>query len=92
MEVTSTQRDVKSVLDRVMTWSEEDQEELAEVAREIEARHTGVYQLIPMRGRRSSVVSRRCASARSDVAVIAGGPLSRPRQSSFQTMSRQAAR
>jgi hypothetical protein len=40
-----TKRDVKSVLDRVLTWSEEEQEELAEVAREIEARHSGMYQL-----------------------------------------------
>jgi hypothetical protein len=32
-----TQRDVKSVLDRVLTWSKEDREELAEVAREIES-------------------------------------------------------
>jgi hypothetical protein len=42
-----TKRDVKSVLDRVLTWSEKDQEELAEVAREIEARRTGVYHAMP---------------------------------------------
>ena len=40
-----TKRDVKAVLDRVLTWPEEDQEELTEVAREIEARQTELYQL-----------------------------------------------
>jgi hypothetical protein len=40
-----TKRDVKAVLDRVLAWPEEDQEELAEVAREIEARQTELYQL-----------------------------------------------
>ena len=35
----------KTILEKVATWPEEDQEELAEVAREIEARRTGVYQL-----------------------------------------------
>jgi predicted transcriptional regulator len=38
---------VKSILDRVATWPEKDQEELAEMAREIEARHTGTYELSP---------------------------------------------
>jgi len=36
---------VKTILERVATWPEEDQEELADVAREIEARRTGVYVL-----------------------------------------------
>jgi hypothetical protein len=31
-------------LDEVSTWPQEDQEELAEVAREIEARRIGVYR------------------------------------------------
>jgi hypothetical protein len=36
---------VKSILERVAAWPEQDQAELAEVAREIEARRTGVYIL-----------------------------------------------
>jgi hypothetical protein len=36
---------VKQILAHVASWPEEDQEELAEVAREIEARRTGVYVL-----------------------------------------------
>lgn len=35
----------KEVLDRIPTWPEEDQQELADVAREIESRRTGVYVL-----------------------------------------------
>jgi hypothetical protein len=35
----------KDVLQRIETWPEEGQEELAELAREIEARRTGVYRL-----------------------------------------------
>jgi predicted transcriptional regulator len=35
----------KKILEKVASWPEEDQEELAEVAREIEARRTGVYHL-----------------------------------------------
>ena len=33
------------MLERVQTWPEEDQEELADVAREIESRRSGVYRL-----------------------------------------------
>jgi hypothetical protein len=33
----------KTILEQVASWPEEDQEELAEVAREIQARRTGVY-------------------------------------------------
>jgi hypothetical protein len=36
---------IKEILSRVENWPEEDQAELAEVAREIEARRTGVYVL-----------------------------------------------
>jgi hypothetical protein len=36
---------IKEILRHVSSWPEEDQEELAEVAREIEARRTGVYVL-----------------------------------------------
>jgi len=35
----------KTLLERVEAWPVEDQEELAEVAREIESRRTGVYRL-----------------------------------------------
>jgi hypothetical protein len=35
---------VKNILEHVASWPQEDQEELAEVAREIEARRTGVYK------------------------------------------------
>jgi hypothetical protein len=37
--------DTKKLLDRVASWPQEDQDELAEVAAEIEARRTGVYRL-----------------------------------------------
>jgi hypothetical protein len=37
----------KDLFKRVETWPEQDQEELAELAREIEARRTGVYPLSP---------------------------------------------
>lgn len=36
---------IKDILQHVDSWPEEDQKELAEVAREIEARRTGVYVL-----------------------------------------------
>jgi hypothetical protein len=35
----------KTLLERVQSWPEEDQEELANVAREIESRRTGLYRL-----------------------------------------------
>jgi predicted transcriptional regulator len=35
----------KALLEQVQSWPEEDQEELAAVAREIESRRSGVYQL-----------------------------------------------
>lgn len=35
----------KSLLERVQSWPEEDQEELVAVAREIESRRSGVYGL-----------------------------------------------
>ena len=38
---------IKQIIDRVASWPEEDQEELAEIAREIEARRSGVYKATP---------------------------------------------
>jgi len=35
----------KKLLEQIASWPEEDQEELVEVAREIEARRSGVYRL-----------------------------------------------
>jgi hypothetical protein len=35
----------KQILQKVAGWPEEDQQELAELARDIEARRTGVYEL-----------------------------------------------
>jgi hypothetical protein len=36
---------VKTILERVASWPADDQEELSELAREIEARRTGIYRL-----------------------------------------------
>lgn len=35
----------KALLEQVQSWPEEDQEELADVAREIESRRSGIYRL-----------------------------------------------
>lgn len=40
-----TREQIDSVLERVRSWPQEDQEELAELVREIEARRTGIYVL-----------------------------------------------
>ena len=40
-------QNAKEVLERVETWPQEDREELAEMARKIEARRTGVYDVTP---------------------------------------------
>jgi hypothetical protein len=37
----------KKLLERVESWSQEEQDELAEYVREIEARRTGVYHATP---------------------------------------------
>jgi hypothetical protein len=37
--------DTRKLLERVASWPQEDQQELAEVAAEIEARRTGIYHL-----------------------------------------------
>jgi hypothetical protein len=39
--------DVKNMLSRVANWPEEDQDELAQIALEIEARRHGVYHATP---------------------------------------------
>jgi hypothetical protein len=39
-------RILKEVIEHAETWPQEDQEELAEYAREIEARRTGVYTML----------------------------------------------
>jgi predicted transcriptional regulator len=38
-----TKEQINAVLENVRSWPQQDQEELVEVAREIEARRTGVY-------------------------------------------------
>src|SRR5215216_2685231 len=43
--VVMTKEQINAVLEAVRSWPQEDQEELAELAREIEARRTGVYVL-----------------------------------------------
>ncbi len=40
-----TKEQINAVLDNVRSWPREDQEELVEIAREIEARRNGVYVL-----------------------------------------------
>ncbi|HEY7301840.1 MAG TPA: hypothetical protein VH684_28450 [Xanthobacteraceae bacterium] len=40
-----TKEEITRVLEKVRSWPAEDQEEIAEVAREIEARRSGVYVL-----------------------------------------------
>jgi hypothetical protein len=35
---------IKQIIERAESWPEEDQEELAEIARQIEARRNGVYR------------------------------------------------
>jgi hypothetical protein len=37
--------ETRTLLEQVQTWPEEEQEELAQLAREIESRRTGVYRL-----------------------------------------------
>jgi hypothetical protein len=38
-------RDDKTLIKQIASWPEEDQEEIAAVAREIESRRTGIYRL-----------------------------------------------
>jgi predicted transcriptional regulator len=37
--------ETRTLLEQVQTWPEEDQEELAQLAREIESRRSGIYRL-----------------------------------------------
>jgi cell division protein FtsB len=60
---------VKSILERVAAWPEEDQEELAALAREIEARRTGVYQLSD--GEKAAIDAARRSALASDDGVAA---------------------
>ena len=45
-----TKEQIDAVLEGVRSWPKEDQEELAEIAREIEAARTGVYVLAARTG------------------------------------------
>ena len=40
-----TKEEIKSLFERIYSWPEEDQQELIEIARQIEAERTGVYVL-----------------------------------------------
>ena len=60
---------VKEILAHVASWPEEDQEELAEVAREIEARRTGVYVL--SEDERAAIADARRGEFASEDAVAA---------------------
>jgi hypothetical protein len=42
-----TTKQMKTLLERAETWPEEDQEELTQLARDIEARRSGVYHATP---------------------------------------------
>jgi hypothetical protein len=42
-----TTKQLKTLLERAEAWPEEDQEELAQMARDIEARRSGVYKATP---------------------------------------------
>ena len=56
----------EKLLERVKSWPEEDQEELAEVAREIESRRSGIYRLSDQE--RSAVQAGMDAARRGDFA------------------------
>jgi hypothetical protein len=59
----------KEILEKIATWPEEDQEELAELAREIEARRTGVYVLSA--DERAAIADSRHGAFASDDDVVA---------------------
>ena len=60
---------VADILRQVTSWPEEDQEELAAVAREIEARRTGVYVLSD--DERAAIADARKGGFASDQDVVA---------------------
>lgn len=60
---------VKGILQKVAGWLDEDQEELAELAREIEARQKGVYQLSD--AERAAIADARRGAFASDDQVAA---------------------
>ena len=62
-------QEIKDILLHVTSWPEEDQEELAEVAREIEARRTSVYVL--SEGERAAIADFRKSEFASEQAVVA---------------------
>jgi predicted transcriptional regulator len=59
--------DVRNMLSRVAHWPEEDQDELAQIALEIEARRHGVYRATPEELR--AIDEALAAVARGDVAT-----------------------
>jgi len=59
--------DVKNMLSRVARWPEEDQDELAQIALEIEARRHGVYHATPAELR--AIDEALAAVARGEVAT-----------------------
>jgi ParB-like chromosome segregation protein Spo0J len=61
--------DVKNMLSRVANWPEEDQDELAQIALEIEARRHGVYHATPEELR--AIDEALAAVARGEVATDA---------------------
>ena len=58
----------KDILRKVGSWPEEDQEELAEIAREIEARRTGVYAL--SEAERSAIADARRGASDKEAAAF----------------------
>jgi hypothetical protein len=62
-------QEVKDILRQVTSWPEEDQAELAELAREIEARRTGVYVL--SEDERAAIADARKGGFASDQDVMA---------------------
>jgi hypothetical protein len=60
----------KEILRRVEHWPQEDQDELAEVAREIEARRTGVYVLSDDERRALDEARRSGVASDEDVAAF----------------------
>jgi hypothetical protein len=64
-----TKEQINAVLESARSWPQQDQEELAEVAREIEARRTGVYVMTD--DERTAISKARQSSLASDDEVDA---------------------